>query len=79
MSKRTLAEMLTRAYCGDSGEALEAAIRRAAEVARSVRNGFTATIRASVEEPELIRDPDGPWVLNSDVADAILRDARLEQ
>jgi hypothetical protein len=52
-------------------EAQREAFARAAVVAESMRGGFTANVRVSADEPELVRDPDGPWVLNSDVAAAI--------
>jgi len=51
--------------------AAAAAYEHAAQVAESTRGGFTANIRSTVDEPELVRDPDGPWVLNSDIAHAI--------
>ena len=47
------------------------AIERAAKIAERVVGGFTANIRIDESEQELVPDPDGPWVLNSDVAKAI--------
>lgn len=44
---------------------------RAAQAAETVRDGYTANIRVSEDEQELVRDPDGPWVLNSEVAKVI--------
>lgn len=44
---------------------------RAAEIAENVTGGYTAAIRTSETEQEFLRDPDGPWVLNSHVAEAI--------
>lgn len=44
---------------------------RCAKIAEGVRGGFTANVRTAGNEQELIRDIDGPWVLNSDVAAAI--------
>jgi len=52
---------------------------RDAGIARSVKGGFTANIRVDESEQEMIRDPDGPWVLNSDVAAAIERGGEGEE
>lgn len=46
-------------------------IEECAKVAENVKGGYTANIRTSKDEQELIRDVDGPWVLNGDVARAI--------
>lgn len=42
-----------------------------AQIAESVKGGYTANIRSSPDEQEFSRDEDGPWVLNADVAKAI--------
>lgn len=47
-----------------------------ARVAEGVKNGYTANIRSSLKEQELVKDKDGPWVLNADVAKAI-RESKL--
>lgn len=49
----------------------KAAIAAAAKKAENVRDGYSANIRTNAREQEFSRDPDGPWVLNSDVAAAI--------
>lgn len=43
----------------------------AAKIARLTKGGFTANIRTSPKEQEMIRDPDGPWVLNAEIAERI--------
>jgi hypothetical protein len=43
----------------------------AERVAGNVRGGYSATIRVDEHEQEFVKDNDGPWVLNTDVADAI--------
>lgn len=46
----------------------------AAMIARTTVGGFSATIRTTDEVdtvPELMRDPDGPWVLNGEIAKRI--------
>lgn len=40
-----------------------------ARIARNFKGGWTASLD---EENKLLPDPDGPWCLGSDVADAIL-------
>lgn len=45
-----------------------AGIKAAATCAENVKNGYTANIRVTRAEQEFVRDPDGPWVLNSNVA-----------
>jgi hypothetical protein len=52
--------------------AVDAVIEECARVAGNVRGGYSANIRTSTYEQEFSKDPDGPWVLNSDVANAIL-------
>lgn len=52
-------------------EAFNAGLERAAVVAETIKGGFTVNIRVSKDEQEMLRDPYGPWVLNSDVATAI--------
>ena len=42
-----------------------------AKVALNVKGGFSANIRISSDEQEMVRDINGPWVLNSDIADSI--------
>ena len=49
--------------------AREQAIRECAALARSIKGGFTVSLE---DGGGGIQDPDGPWVLNSTVADAIL-------
>ena len=44
---------------------------RCARIAETFTGGFTANIRITEDECELVRDPDGPWVLNSDIAAAL--------
>lgn len=58
--------------------AFHATVRECAETAQDVKGGFTSNIRMSEDEQEMVRDPDGPWVLNGDVAAAILRRFGLE-
>lgn len=55
----------------DGAEGREAVIEECARVAENVRDGYSANIRTSENEQEFSRDPDGPWVLNIDVALAI--------
>ena len=59
-------------------EAEATALEEAAKVCENVKDGYSANIRTSVHEQQFVRDPDGPWVLNSDCARAIrsLADAR---
>ena len=52
---------------------------KAAQVAANVRNGYSAVIRISEDEQEFARDHDGPWVLNSDVAEALRAEAEKEK
>lgn len=42
-----------------------------ARIAENVKDGYTANVRVSRDEQEFLKDKDGPWVLNSDVARAI--------
>jgi hypothetical protein len=42
-----------------------------AKIAENVKDGYTSNVRISEDEQEFLKDPDGPWVLNSDVAKAI--------
>lgn len=46
---------------------------KCAVIAENVRDGYSAAIRTSLEEQEFVKEKDGPWVLNSDVAKAIRR------
>lgn len=60
-------------HFGDSLKAVaelgfRAGMEAAAKIAEGVKGGFTANIRIDESEQELVRDKDGPWVLNSDVA-----------
>ena len=54
-----------------AGSERNAVLEEAAKVAENVRDGYSAVIRVDVSEQEFARDIDGPWVLNSDVAEAI--------
>lgn len=47
-----------------------------AKIAENVKDGYSANIRTSLGEQEFLRDQDGPWVLNADVAKAI-RESKL--
>lgn len=47
------------------------AFEECAKIAENIRCGYTANIRINKNEQELIKDQDGPWVLNSTVAQAI--------
>ena len=51
--------------------AAQAERERCAKVAESVVGGYTANVCVDPREQVLLPDPDGPWVLNSDVARAI--------
>lgn len=62
---------LALAFSEVAREARDAERERCAGIAESVRGGFTANICIDESEPELLPDPDGPWVLNADVAKAI--------
>lgn len=55
-----------------------AIVRRAAEVVRTYRGGFTANISIHKDDPELVRDADGEWGFSGDFADAILIDAGMK-
>lgn len=44
---------------------------KCAVIAENVTNGYSANIRISLDEQEFLKDKDGPWVLNADVAAAI--------
>ena len=46
-------------------------LEEAAKIAETTVGGFTANFRTSNYEQEMIRDDNGPWVLNSSVAEAI--------
>ena len=46
-------------------------LERAARIAENTKGGYSATIRTNPDEPEFVKDKDGPWVLNADVAKAI--------
>lgn len=46
---------------------------KCAVIAENVTDGYSANIRISLDEQEFLKDKDGPWVLNSDVAKAIRR------
>lgn len=46
-------------------------IELCADVAENVRGGYSVNIREDESEPEFVKDVDGPWVLNADVAKAI--------
>lgn len=48
-------------------------LKAAAMIAYLTKGGFTATIRLAdeMDQPELMRDTDGPWVLNSQIAERI--------
>ena len=68
-------ECLAAALDSFAAERVTAAVAQEREacavVAENIRGGFTANIRVSPKEQELVRDPDGPWVLNHTVANAI--------
>ncbi len=49
----------------------DAVVEECARVAENVKGGYSANIRLSVREQELVPDEDGPWVLNSSVAASI--------
>ena len=49
---------------------------RCAQIAENVKNGYTANIRTTADVQEFSKDPDGPWVLNTQVAKAI-RESKL--
>lgn len=65
-----IAELQSRADAAER-DARRKALEEAAQIAESVRDGYSATIRTSADEQEFVKDDDGPWVLNADVARAI--------
>lgn len=50
---------------------VNAVIEQCAVVAANVKDGYSANIGTSEDDQKFGKDPDGPWVLNSDVAAAI--------
>jgi len=69
-------------YCPDCmksriAKAIAAETQRCAKVAEGVRGGYSANIRVSEDEQEFVKDPDGPWVLNSEVAAAIRQSRKM--
>lgn len=67
-------ELFTRTdKCRIAGleQQLAAETERCAKIAENVKGGYSANVRLSEDEQEFSKDEDGPWVLNSWVADAI--------
>lgn len=56
-------------------EAIQSAVlaerEECAKIAENTRDGYSAAIRLSEDEQEFVKDIDGPWVLNADIAKAI--------
>ena len=52
-----------------------AGMREAAEIARNHKGGYTLDVFTA----KLVTDPDGPWTLGSDIADAVEQAAQDEK